>query len=206
MTAPVMLPLPPPSRADAARAVGRSAATTARLLASRRLAQPEEYVGTRLTFADGSVSSVFRETALRAPDPVDPAVLVVAFRLRFIGRVDAAHAVFRTTCIVNTPLFAGFPGFGSKLWLTDVDTGVYRGVYQWQGAREAEEYALALTRVLELVSVPGSVRHHVVPGVRREAYLHHPHDALGAAGTTRSEDWWWRLAEPAHVGATALRL
>ncbi len=32
---------------------------------------------------------------------------------------------------MHTPLFAGFPGFRSKLWIDDVETGVYRGVYEW---------------------------------------------------------------------------
>jgi hypothetical protein len=44
---------------------------------------------------------------------VGPRVLVVEFRLRAVrGR---GHAVFRRESLLNTPLFAGFPGFCSKL-------------------------------------------------------------------------------------------
>ena len=66
------------------------------------------------------------------------------------------------------------PGFRSKLWITDQRTGVYRGVYDWDGAGRAETYATTLTALLRLVCVPGSVGFHVEPGVRRDDFLHHP--------------------------------
>ena len=61
-----------------------------------------------------------------------PVVLVVAFRLRWVrGR---GHALFRVESVLNTPLFVGFPGFVSKLWLANDENGVYRGFYEWDGA------------------------------------------------------------------------
>jgi len=161
-----------PCRGPAAvRAVGRSARRTARLALTGRLARPATLVGSRLAVDDGSTSTVFRETAVRGYRPDDPVLLVVRFRLRWIGRAGWAHAVFRRTCLVNTPLFAGFPGFVTKLWLTDPATGVYRGLYEWDGAAAAEAYATTLARVLALVVVRGSVGHVVVPGVGRNPVL-----------------------------------
>jgi hypothetical protein len=58
-----------------------------------------------------------------------PAVLVVGFRLRWVR--GWAHTVFRAESLLNTPLFVGFPGFVSKLWLAHDENGVDRGVYQW---------------------------------------------------------------------------
>jgi hypothetical protein len=75
--------------------------------------------------------------------------------VRWIGRARWAHAVFRRTCLVNTPLFAGFPGFRNKLWLADPDTDVYRSLYERDGAAAAEEYATRLAAVLALVAVRG---------------------------------------------------
>ena len=61
----------------------------------------------------------------------EPVVLVVAFRLRWVrGR---GHALFRAESLLNTPLFVGFPGFVSKLWVAHDEGHVYRGVYQWNG-------------------------------------------------------------------------
>src|SRR5216110_1305570 len=81
--------------------------------------------------------------------------LRVTFRLRAVR--GWGHAVFRAESLLNTPLFAGFPGFVSKLWLADDDLGRYRGLYEWDDPLLAENYARALWRVLALVSVPGSI-------------------------------------------------
>ena len=99
-----------------------------------------------------------------------PAALQVRFRLRGAGRSRPAHAVFRRTCVVNTPLFAGFPGFVSKLWLADED-GAYRGLYDWDGAAAAAWYAALLSRVLALVCVRGSVEWQVAAGASRERFV-----------------------------------
>jgi hypothetical protein len=95
-------------------AFARSAVATFRLAAGQ-LASPRTYLGRRLRFADGTTSFVFRETAIRDPNPRDPAVLVVQFRLRAFGHRQFLHALFRRECILHTPLFAGFPGFQTKL-------------------------------------------------------------------------------------------
>lgn len=178
-------------------AFARSAVATGRLLATGRLASPRAYVGRRLGFADGTTSFVFRETAIRGGDPRDPAVLVVQFRLRVVGRSRLLHALFRRECILHTPLFAGFPGFRSKLWIADTDTGVYRGLYEWDGAGRAVDYADQLVRLLALFSTRGSVRYHVVPGLRREEFLSGP--APAAAGQGREADAWWRPAGPVEA-------
>lgn len=173
-------------RLAAARHFARSAVQTARLLAGGRLRSPRAWLRRRLTFADGTTSVVFRETATVGMAVVDPAVLVVQFRLRLIGTNRAAHALFWRECVLHTPLFAGFPGFRTKLWLSDRRTGVYRGLYEWDRADRAVAYAETLCRLLRLVSECGSVRYHVVPGLRR--------DDLPAGMTVPSHHReWWRL-------------
>jgi len=98
------------------------------------------------------------------------------------------HDLFRRESLLNTPLFVGFPGFVSKLWMANDEHAVYRGLYQWDGAQQAENYARALWRVLALVSVPGSIRYHILPGLLRDDLIHNPllapADEVGA---------WWRL-------------
>ena len=120
-------------------------------------------------------------------------MLVVEFRLRAVrGR---GHTLFRWESLLNTPLFVGFPGFVSKLWLANDAHGVYRGVYEWDGATRAEAYARALWRVLALVSVPGSIHYRVVTGVRRSDLLANP-ELLGREGPAGPTDWW-RLVDVA---------
>jgi len=181
---------PPLAYPAAARALARCAAETARLLWQRRMHLPVQRVGMRLRFADGTSAPVYRETAVDRDGTADPCVLVVEFRLRAVhGR---GHAAFRRESLLNTPLFAGFPGFVSKLWLADDERGRYRGLYEWDGPRLAEDYARALWRVLALVSVRGSIHYVVLPGLRRDTLLNLPQVLDGAAAEAPP---WWCLAE-----------
>src|SRR5690242_19873154 len=177
---------PPLPYLAALRAVARCSASTARLLRQHRLRLPARWVGTQLRFADGTSARVYRETIVDRGATADPCVLVVEFRLRAVrGR---GHAAFRAESLLNTPLFVGYPGFASKLWLAADERGRYRGLYEWDDARRAEAYVRALWRVLALVSVPGSIHYVVLPGLRRDEVLERPQIlADAAAGTV---DWW----------------
>lgn len=184
---PTQQPLP---RRAAWRAVLRCVVTTAGMLRRREVHQPRQRVGLALHFSDGTTGRVYRETAVDA-SPVDPCVLVVSFRLRLVrGR---AHPAFRIESLLNTPLFVGFPGFVSKLWLAHDERDLYRGLYEWDGPSLAESYARSLWRVLELVSEPGSIDYRVLPGLGRDAVLADPDLLDGYAVTDTGGGSWWRL-------------
>jgi hypothetical protein len=171
----------------AARAFGASVLATGRLLLGRQLRLPRAHLGRRIDFADGTSFRVFRETVRLARDP-EPAVLVVRFRLRFVGRSRLLQAMFRAESLLNTPLFAGFPGFRTKLWLTDDRTGEYRGLYDWDGPERAWSYATTLASLLRLVCLPGSVTFHVEPHVERDDYLRR--GPVLSAGDAPTDHWW----------------
>jgi hypothetical protein len=158
-------------------------ASTPRLLAERRIHQPSRHFGWRISFADGTESAVFRETVLDLA-PSTPCVLVVMFRLRWIH--GTGHWFFRRESLLNTPLFAGFPGLVSKLWLAHDRHDRYRGLYEWDGPQRAERYARSLWRVLSLVSVSGSIGYRVLPNMRRDRLLDDP------ACLNDTERAWWR--------------
>jgi hypothetical protein len=179
---------PPLAFRHAALSLTRCVLRTVTLLARRALAQPETHVDQVLRFADGSGGRVYRETLVKESSVAEPALLVVAFRLRWVrGR---GHALFRAESLLNTPLFVGFPGFVSKLWLANDENGVYRGFYQWDGSARADSYVRALWWVLALVSVRDSIHYVVVPGLRRDDVLADP-TLLDTAVGPRDE--WWRL-------------
>jgi len=185
----VLAERPPLAYPAALRALAGCFASTTRLLWQRRMHLPRGRAGMRLRFADGTSGRVYRETVVDRGPTLDPCVLIVEFRLRAVhGR---GHAAFRLESVLNTPLFAGFPGFVSKLWLAHDERGRYRGVYEWDGPRLAENYARALWRVLAPVSVPGSVHYVVLPGLHRDVLLEEPH-VLASAGADAAA--WWRLA------------
>ena len=124
--------------------------------------------------------------------PTDPCFLVVSFRLR--GVRGRGHRWFRTESILNTPLFVGFPGFVSKLWLAHDRHGTYRGLYEWDGPAAAEHYARSLWRVLELGCEEGTIDYRVFPGVRRDDALRDP--ALLDRYATTEHGRWWRVIAP----------
>jgi hypothetical protein len=177
---------------DAVVAVCRCAWVTTRLLVQRRIQLRDGRLGEVVRFADGTSSRIYRETVVAGVTVSDPCALVVEFRLR--GVKGRGHVLFRWESLFNTPLFVGFPGFVSKLWLAHNEHGYYKGVYEWDGPARAEAYARALWRVLALVSVPGSIRYKVISGMRRDQLFGMPtEEATAEAG-------WWRPQEPSgHV-------
>ena len=178
-------PLPRPA---AGRAVLRCLVVSMRMLVRGEVRLPRGSIGRRIRFADGTIAPVYRETAV-ARVAAEPCVLVVSFRLR--GVRGRGHRLFRWESLANTPLFVGFPGFVSKLWLAHDARETYRGMYEWDGAARAEAYARSLWRVLELVSEDGSVDFVVLPGLRRDALLADP--AVLAGRLPEEPDAWWRV-------------
>ena len=168
-------------------ALGLCIVTTGRMLARRTVHLPRRNVGRRLSFADGSTAVVYRETTVDRDEASDPCVLVVSFRLRWVRGWGWGHRLFRWESMLNTVLFVGFPGFVSKLWLAHDRNGVYRGLYEWDGPASAEAYVRALWWALILVSERDSIRHQVVPGIRRDAVL------AGVGDVEPPAREWWNL-------------
>lgn len=117
------------------------------------------------------------------------------------GVRGAGHALFRWESLLNTPLFVGFPGFVSKLWLAGDEHGFYRGLYERDCPARAEHCARCLWRVLALVPVPGSIGYRVVPGIR-------PAGALSDASATVPEQvtMWLPMVPRSRARAVGNRL
>jgi hypothetical protein len=178
----------------AVRSLCRCALTTAVLLIRRAISQPTDHLGHVLHFGDGSRGRVYRETVADDAAVDAPVVLEVAFRLRWVR--GWGHALFRVESLLNTPLFAGFPGFVSKLWLGHDENGVYRGFYQWNDSQLADAYVRALWWVLASVSVRGSIHYVVLPGLRRDDVLADP--AVLERVAPDAGQAWWRLTAVEH--------
>jgi hypothetical protein len=175
----------------AAAAEVRCIGASVHLLASRRVHLPSELVGIRVNFADGTRARVYRETVVEGVVAEEPCTLVVEFRLRLVR--GWAHTVFRCESLLNTPLFVGFPGYVSKLWLAHDQRNVYRGIYEWDGAERAERYARSLWRVLQLGCLPTSIHYIVLPGLRRDELLTAP-PVIAATGDQAGATWWRPVA------------
>lgn len=159
----------------------RSLPAAIRDLCTRRTRCCSALVGETLRMSDGRTYIVFRHTRKTATHwaaSYQPAVLQPRFHLRCMGpRRHRLHALFRVVCIVTTPFFVGIRGFRSKLWMVDPDTGDFAGLYEWDDAPTAEAYAEGLSKVLRLLSVPGSVRYELQPNCTVDEYLREPRRA-----------------------------
>ncbi len=181
----------------AASSVARSIVATMRLGWRRAISQPTDHVGATVHFGDGSAAAVYRETVISSAATDEPAVLLVMFRLQWVrGR---GHALFHAESLLNTPLFVGFPGFVSKLWLVQDGDGRYRGIYQWNGAGAAAAYARALWWVLALVCPRRSIHYVVLPGLRREDVLADP-TLLQNRSPAPCQAWWQLTGVDAPAG------
>jgi hypothetical protein len=158
------------------------------LLFTRRIRQPREHIGGRLNFADGSRAEVLQETRVNRRHSEHLALLVVEFRLRLVhGR---AHRWFELLSALFIPMFVGQPGFVSKLWLAHDKNEVYRGIYEWNSAEDADAYSQNLRWILRLVSVPGSVCYQVLPDTTRPEYVAGPEELVDEASPINLDAWW----------------
>ena len=154
----------------------RSVFAVAVYLLEGRLRRPRGRVGSVLTTDGGQQFVVYRETAVDPPGGRSGdggAVLAFRFHLHLMPRPirPVAVAIFEPLSILTTPFFAGLPGFRTKLWLFDHASGDYMGVYEWRSAGEAEAYARALRRLMDRLSVPGSVAYEVVEDAALSEYV-----------------------------------
>jgi hypothetical protein len=184
-----MIERPPLQIWDGVWALVRCAVRTATLIATRRLHEPRTNVGRAVRWADETISTVYRETVADVPPSDTPTTLVVSFRLRWV-RSDRLHRLFCLESELNTILFAGFPGFISKLWFANDERGVYRGLYDWRDPTSAEVYVRALWWALIVVSERSSIHYAVLPGIRRDDLLTVSHVADNVAPDELAA--WWR--------------
>ncbi len=96
-------------------------------------------------------------------EPEDPLVtLAVWFRLRWVPPgARFRQYLFERESILNTLMFAGFPGYQVKLWMVDRASSDYAGVYTWSGRDAAEKYARYVTSVIRPLAVLGTVGYEV---------------------------------------------
>jgi hypothetical protein len=175
------------------RGLARCAVRTVVVIAAGRIHEPRANVGIRVRWADGTTSTVYRETVANVRPTDTPTTLVVSFRLRGV-RSATLHRLFRLESELNTILFAGFPGFVSKLWFANDERGIYRGLYDWRDPASAEAYVRALWWALIVVSERSSIHYAVLPGIRRDDLLKAPHLVHDIAA---DEPWaWWLPTRP----------
>jgi len=111
---------------------------------------------------DGEKWVVFRHVKID-PLPNQPDAPGAIFQPRFhlAGMSPGVNQLFSWLPI---PFFIGLPGFRSKLWLINPDTGDFSGYYEWDTVEDAQNYQRSFAvKFMTGRSVPGSVSFKVTP-------------------------------------------
>jgi hypothetical protein len=103
-----------------------------------RIHFPINRIGQKIVLDDGLEWVIFREVIIdpSSEQTKEPGAI---FRARFHikGMSHVQNVRFSRLLI---PFFAGLPGFRSKLWLYNAETGDSSGYYQWDTVQDAEKY------------------------------------------------------------------
>jgi hypothetical protein len=177
--------------------VGASIRRYVALVASGALRLRRDRRGERYRIDQGGTYEIFRET-VSAGEPIDAVVLVVGFRLRLVRSLAPLHWLFQRVCILTTPFWSGFRGFHVKLWMVEPSTKNYLGIYEWDGAANAQAYVDALVRVLHPLSTPDSVWCQLYPAQALEPYLEARRHEESRRKTTRAPGMSRLLPETAE--------
>ena len=62
-------------------------------------------------------------------------VQIVEFQLN-----DTTEEQYRAMCAELAPAFSELPGLLAKVWLADIPSGTYGGVYLWESRQAMEDY------------------------------------------------------------------
>lgn len=136
-------------------------------LLTGRVHFPKEHVGKVLEMDDGMRFIVFRHAHLRGPVLKSPAIFIARFRFARFN-----HKTNRRLSLMPIPLIAGFPGFADKLWMVNLETGFWQGVYQFESVEAVEAYQRSF--VLGLMNrraEQGSLNTSILPSTSLQAFL-----------------------------------
>ena len=135
-----------------------------------RLGFPRALCGRVLTMADGAKFTVFRQAVIKsgAGHSTGPgAVFRISFH--FIG---GSPGLNQRLSLIPIPLIVGFPGFRTKIWTLNEDTGAFQGIYEWSSTEAAADYAESLAiRLMKKRAVADSVHQEIIPNTSVDRYL-----------------------------------
>ena len=85
---------------------------------------------------DGQEYVIFRHiTASTCNGSENVTIFIVSFKFARLS-----HKVNKIASIIPMLLITGFPGFKTKIYAVNNETGYWQGLYQWESKQALEEY------------------------------------------------------------------
>jgi hypothetical protein len=142
------------------------------LLVTGKARFPKEKVGATIVREDGQKFIVFRHVVIHAKTdrPANPQGV---FRVWF--HTKASPQGTRRLSSLTLFGFLGMPGFCSKLWLFNPETGEFGGIYEWDTVEDADHYDKSYAmKFSKWRSLPGKFWTDVFPLDDPRSGVHHP--------------------------------
>ena len=129
---------------------------------TRRLHFTKGRIGELITMDDGQEYIVFRQVIV---DPKREQMKKPGAMLRI--RFNFAHGSPKQNkrlSLIPIPFIAGLPGFRSKTWALQKETGGFQGIYEWDTIQDAENYKRSFAiKLMSKRAVPGSITFQIIP-------------------------------------------
>ncbi|MFC2006058.1 hypothetical protein ACFLVG_03770 [Chloroflexota bacterium] len=131
-------------------------------VATGRLHFARSRIGKLITMEDGQEYTVFRQVIVdskRRQSAKPGAILIVSF--------DFAHGSPKQNkllSLIPIPFIAGLPGFRSKTWALQQDSGGFQGIYEFDTIQNAETYQKSFAiKLMAKRAIPGSITFQIIP-------------------------------------------
>jgi hypothetical protein len=119
---------------------------------------------------NGDTFTIFRQATMKAARN-GSAGLGAVFRIRFRFKRGSPR-LNRRLSLIPTPFIVGFPGFRTKIWTIEEGSGTFQGIYEWDCAQSAADYAESLAiRMMKMRAVPDSLDQEIIPNTGVNEYL-----------------------------------
>ena len=101
-----------------------------------RLRYSKQYLGNSVKMEDGREFTIFRHiTTYPLKEREKTTVFIVSFKFARLS-----HKVNKIASIIPMLLITGFPGFNTKMYAVNNETGYWQGMYQWKSKQALKEY------------------------------------------------------------------
>ena len=128
----------------------------------------KKFIGDSVKMYDGREFIIFRHIRMHplTPNP-ENAVFIVNFKF-----AKLSHKANKIASILPMLLITGFPGFMTKMYAVNLETGYWQGMYQWESLKHLEEYKKSFVfRMMNKRAIKESIQSYDITNQQLTNYI-----------------------------------